>query len=161
MRRGRPKDAIGDFSHYIQTLEKRSAPKHALAYNHRGVSRGMLATAERSRERPEAAAQLETQALKDFNEAIRLRADIPEFYNNRGFLRFFTRDLKGAVADYHEGLRLCEKAGLLDDKKSNSVWSFRQKLASVYIALGDKAAAERELALAEKISAERAKKEPR
>jgi len=46
------------------------------------------------------------QAIEAFSKAIDADLDTAEPYNNRGVCRFFTGDLKGAIADYTRALEL-------------------------------------------------------
>src|SRR5262249_6821051 len=44
-------------------------------------------------------------ALRDLDEAIRLKPDFPEAYNNRGHARGNKGDLEGALRDLDEAIR--------------------------------------------------------
>ena len=45
-------------------------------------------------------------ALKDYNEAVRLKPDYAEAFNNRGIARRAKGDAEGALKDYSEAIRL-------------------------------------------------------
>ena len=45
-------------------------------------------------------------AIKDYNEAIRLKPDDANVYNNRGVARKAKGDLDGAIKDYNEAIRI-------------------------------------------------------
>ena len=45
-------------------------------------------------------------ALQDYNEAIRLKPDYADAFNNRGIARKAKGDLEGALQDYNEAIRL-------------------------------------------------------
>ena len=62
-------------------------------------------TAQQWFERGFAAAELDEQ-LRFYTEAIRLKPDYAEAFNNRGNARQDKGDLDGALADYNEALRL-------------------------------------------------------
>jgi tetratricopeptide (TPR) repeat protein len=46
------------------------------------------------------------EKLRCFSQAIRLKPDFPEAYNNRGLARVGKGDLDGALQDYTEAIRL-------------------------------------------------------
>ena len=129
--------ARDDFDKAIEGFERRRAPKNAIFFNFRGLARGILG--------------LEESAREDFDEALRLRQDLPELYNNSGFLRSKTGDFRGAIADYTQGLEICELEGTLYDPKprSNTVESFLLRRAEAYDQLGDSSAAQRDRQRAE------------
>lgn len=148
MRLGRPAEAVEDLDRYLATLEARGEPPDPLALNFRGVSHGMLASAEAKAGRSDEAERQRRLARGDLDGALALRKDLPELYNNRGFLRFLEKDYDGALADYREGLRLCEEAGAILEPSGESVVKFRQRLASVYRARGEPERAAEEIRLA-------------
>ncbi|MBN1441115.1 MAG: tetratricopeptide repeat protein, partial [Planctomycetes bacterium] len=90
----------------------------------------------------------------DLDEAIRRRSDLPEVYNNRGYLRFLAGDFEGAIEDYRAGLRLCLASGALVGRTEESAYSFHLRLADVYSRIGDRDAAAREIAEAQRLAAE-------
>jgi tetratricopeptide (TPR) repeat protein len=79
--------AIAEFSEVI-----RLKPKHAGAYNNRGVSYASTGDWDK--------------ALADFNEAIRLNPEYVEAYYNRGTACNSKGDSDKAIADYDEAIRL-------------------------------------------------------
>jgi tetratricopeptide (TPR) repeat protein len=55
-------------------------------------------------------------ALADFNQAIRLRPDVPEYFAGRGLVHESRRDIARARADYTQALNL-------PDKGDNFAWA--------------------------------------
>jgi tetratricopeptide (TPR) repeat protein len=45
-------------------------------------------------------------AVKDYNEAIRLKPDYADAFNNRGNARYDQRNYEEAIQDYNEAIRL-------------------------------------------------------
>ncbi|HVR72721.1 MAG TPA: tetratricopeptide repeat protein, partial [Planctomycetota bacterium] len=74
-----------------------------------------------------------TEALSDFDAAVRHLPELPETWNNRGFCRFKLKDLDGALEDYQRGLELCrEKKISYAPRPADSVWSFSRSIAEVH-----------------------------
>ena len=70
----------------------RLAPRHAQAYNNRGVAR--LALGDRR------------GAFADYDRALALNPNLAQAYNNRGTARFLAGDLSAALADLEQAIRL-------------------------------------------------------
>ncbi|MBN1441363.1 MAG: hypothetical protein JXA90_01580, partial [Planctomycetes bacterium] len=92
LRQGKTREALEDFDEHLRILESRGAPVDATAFNFRGLARGMLSSEARREGRLEDAKRLAALARSDLDEAIRRRSDLPEVYNNRGYLRFLAGD---------------------------------------------------------------------
>ena len=59
-------------------------------------------------------------ALIEYGEAIRLKPDYADAYNNRGIARSDTRDFDGAIKDYSEAIRLNPDYALAYNNRGNA-----------------------------------------
>jgi len=114
----RTADALLSLETHIRLVEAAGEAAEAQAYSRRGLC---LAKLERLDE-----------ALVDFNRALGIRDDLPEVWNNRGFLRYKRDDLEGAVKDYIKGYEACVKANVATSAQGDSAQVFLRRIADVY-----------------------------
>jgi tetratricopeptide (TPR) repeat protein len=136
----RPAEALADLDPYILLLAHDKKAEDPLAYNFRGLARGMLGNLD--------------EAIVDFDRALSLRSDIPEFWNNRGYCRFRKKDYRGAIEDYTKGMELCRAQGLIRAAQGHSVTSFLTSMVSVHESIAAEARAAGDAAGANQASQE-------
>jgi protein O-mannosyl-transferase len=100
--RGNYKDQKQDYNNALKDYNEaiRNYPEYIIAYNNRGIVRGIMQDFE--------------GAYNDFNKCINLNKTYADPYYNRGILKYMQKDLKGACQDW-------KKASVLGYKQANEI----------------------------------------
>lgn len=100
--RGNYKDQKQDYKNALKDYNEaiRNYPDYIIAYNNRGIIRGIIQDFE--------------GAYNDFNKCINLNKIYPDPYYNRGILNYMQNDLEGACRDW-------KKASVLGYKQADEI----------------------------------------
>ena len=122
--------ALHDLDKYDSFRKRRSLPPDAISYNFRGLVYALR------RDFP--------SALENFDQALALRKDLPEIWNNRGRTHVFLKNFDTALADYKRGLQVCRERGILNAPRgTESARAFLLRIADIHNTFGNSTAAEK------------------
>ena len=164
-RRGFARQALGEHKEAIQDHSQaiKINPKYALAYSNRGSAKHELGEYEEAIQDFDRAIALDSQdvathdglrreklasnekiTIQYYYQAIRIKSQLVEAYNNRGDTKNKLGDVEGAQQDYDQAIKI--KSQLVEDY--NLRGAARREI-------GDEEGAQQDFAMAEKLKSER------